>query len=43
MDAAHVDYIMPGDCGDKADTHWAALANSKGEGLLVRYLCKDEP
>jgi len=31
----YVDYVRPGECGNKADVRWVALTNEKGAGLLA--------
>lgn len=40
----HVDYIVPSECGGKADVHWVALVEpSASDGLLFRYSSRDSP
>jgi len=43
VDQQHTDYIVPSECGGKADMHWVALTDptSPGHGLCVSYLSSD--
>lgn len=35
VDGQYVDYVEPGECGNKADVRWVALTNAQGAGLLA--------
>ncbi|QQE77951.1 glycoside hydrolase family 2 TIM barrel-domain containing protein [Alicyclobacillus sp. SO9] len=38
VDAQHYPYIVPVECGGKEDVRWFSLANSEGNGLVVKGL-----
>jgi len=44
-DDQYQDYFVPGECGGKADVHWASLTDpsSPGVGLLLQYSSQDAP
>jgi beta-galactosidase len=39
----HVPYVVPQECGGRADVLWTALQDAKGHGLLIEHCCADAP